>query len=267
MIFDAHAHIYPDKLAARAVAALNGFYDFVCDGDGTYDDYTAACRKGGVEGFLLLGVATNAHQNRSVNAFVAESVRRAIAEGFHAYGFMGISQDIDDFESEVNVSCADGLCGVKIHPDIQGVDILDPRMLELYELLQARDLPICFHAGDHRPQFRNSEPPKIARVAQLFPHLRINAAHFGGYTVFDDVGTLFSCENVHVDLSSSLWLIDRERALGLISYFGTERVMFGTDCPVKRAEDELQRFEALGLSDADAERILGENFRSFVIGK
>lgn len=43
MIFDAHAHIYPDKLAARAVAALNGFYDFVCDGDGTYDDYTAAC--------------------------------------------------------------------------------------------------------------------------------------------------------------------------------------------------------------------------------
>ena len=44
MIFDAHAHIYPDKLAARAVAALNGFYDFVCDGDGTYDDYTAACR-------------------------------------------------------------------------------------------------------------------------------------------------------------------------------------------------------------------------------
>ncbi len=84
-----------------------------------------------------------------------------------------------------------GLCGVKIHPDIQGVDILDPRMLELYELLQARDLPICFHAGDHRPQFRNSEPPKIARVAQLFPHLRINAAHFGGYTVFDDVGTLF----------------------------------------------------------------------------
>ena len=85
--------------------------------------------------------------------------------------------------------------------------------------------------------------------------------------MFDDVGTLFSCENVHVDLSSSLWLIDRERALGLISYFGTERVMFGTDYPVKRAEDELQRFEALGLSDADAERILGENFRSFVIGK
>ena len=104
-------------------------------------------------------------------------------------------------------------------------------------------------------------------MARLFPHLRINAAHFGGYTVFDDVGTLFSCENVHVDLSSSLWLIDRERALGLISYFGTERVMFGTDYPVKRAEDELQRFEALGLSDADAERILGENFKSFVIGK
>ncbi len=72
---------------------------------------------------------------------------------------------------------------------------------------------------------------------------------------------------MHVDLSSSLWLIDRERALGLISYFGTERVMFGTDYPVKRAEDELQRFEALGLSDADAERILGENFRSSVIGK
>ena len=29
MIFDAHAHIDPDKLDARAVAALNGFYDFV----------------------------------------------------------------------------------------------------------------------------------------------------------------------------------------------------------------------------------------------
>lgn len=266
MIFDVHAHIYPDKLAARAVGALNSFYNFACDGDGTYSDYTAACRAGGVDGFLLLGVATNAHQNRSVNAFVAESVRRARSEGFRAYGFMGMSQDIGDFEAELDASAADGLCGVKLHPDIQGVDILDPRLLGLYELLQARGLPICFHAGDNRPEYRFSEPTKIARVARMFQQLRINAAHFGGYTVFDDVGDLFSCENVHVDLSSALWLIDRARALELISAFGIERVMFGTDYPVKRACDELGRFATLGLSEDDTERILGKNFESFILG-
>lgn len=267
MIFDSHAHIYPDKLAERAVAALDGFYGFVSEGLGTYGDYISSCRESGVGGFLLLGVATNAHQNRAVNAFIAESVRQARGEGFEAYGFMGINQELDDFEAEIDTAVSEGLCGVKLHPDIQRVDVLDGRLLALYELLEARGLPICFHAGDQRPEFRYSEPSKIARVAELFPGLRINAAHFGGYNVFDDVEMLYSHDNIWVDLSSSLWLIDRERALRLISAFGTERVSFGTDYPVKRAKDELGRFEALGLRTDLAERILGENFRAFISGR
>ena len=36
-IFDVHTHTYPEKIAAKAVKNLGEFYDFVPEGDGTYE--------------------------------------------------------------------------------------------------------------------------------------------------------------------------------------------------------------------------------------
>ena len=75
-IFDAHTHTYPELLSVRATDNLGKFYNFVCQRAGTVDDLMASSRDAGVEGFLILGVATNARQVRHVNEAVAPSATR-----------------------------------------------------------------------------------------------------------------------------------------------------------------------------------------------
>ena len=74
-IFDVHTHTYPEAISEKAVCALNAFYDFVSEGDGTYRGLTKGAKEAGVEGFLLFSVATNAHQVKKVNDGIAAQVK------------------------------------------------------------------------------------------------------------------------------------------------------------------------------------------------
>lgn len=265
--FDAHIHVYPDAIAERAVNSLGAFYEFIPEGTGTRADFFESSKRGGCCGFIALGVATNAAQTASVNNFLAQTVEIARKDGFDAYGFMGMHQEVEDIESEAKRAVKLGLCGAKIHPDIQGIDPLDRRLFPLYEFLQKNNLPLCFHVGDVRPRINYAEPEKIAEVARRYPSLRICAAHFGGYGIFERSEILVGLPNVRVDCSSALWLLDPENIVSLIRRFGSDRVMFGTDYPVKRCDGEIARFERLVLTDDEKERVLLRTAKDFLSGK
>ena len=63
-----------------------------------------------------------------------------------------------------------------------------------------------------------------------------------------------------MDTSSSIAFIGPERALESVAHFGIERVMFGTDFPMWRAGEELERFFGLGLSEEENRAVLYGNF-------
>ncbi len=86
-IIDIHTHIYPEKISVKATRALSDFYRFIVNSHGTIDDLEKQCTECGVTGFLLLSVATNAHQVTSVNDYAAECVSRSRSKGYEAYGF------------------------------------------------------------------------------------------------------------------------------------------------------------------------------------
>ena len=157
-----------------------------------------------------------------------------------------------------------GLRGVKIHPDIQGVDIDDPKMLTLYEIVAGR-MPVYFHIGDDRPQYRFSEPRKLARVLKMFPKLEVVAAHLGGYRAKDEaLEYLAGKPNVYYDTSSALWYQSPEEASDTIHKLGAENVMFGTDYPVMNPASELLLFSRLTLTDQEREDILWNNAIRFL---
>lgn len=263
-IFDIHTHIYPDAIAKRAVAALGKFYDFVPQGDGTFNDMTENDRRDGVCGFLIFSVATNAHQVHKVNECLAAVAEKAREDGFEAEAFGGLHQDCADMEGEINYALSLGLKGIKIHPDIQGVDIDDPLLFPLYELSQGK-FPIYFHMGDDRPQYRFSEPKKLHKVLGLFPKMTVVAAHLGGYKA-DEEALTYLCgdERVMYDTSSALWWLSTERAEYLINRYGHERVMFGTDYPVMYPPDEIARFMKIKMTDAQREDIFYNNAKRFL---
>ncbi len=263
-VIDIHTHTYPEKIAAKAVESLGRFYDFVPEGNGTYDELSSRAKGSGVEGFLLFSVATNAKQVEKVNDSIAALAARSVSEGFLTVGFAGMHQDYPDFEKELSRAWDIGLSGVKIHPDIQGVDIDSPKLLPLYRLMEGR-MPLYLHMGDNRPQYRFSEAVKLARVLDMFPDLEVVAAHLSGYMSWEDgVKYLAGNPNVWYDTSSALWAMSPEYASDLIHRLGTDRVMFGTDYPVKLIEDELARFLAIDLSEEERKNILFDNAVRFL---
>ncbi len=262
-VMDAHTHIYPERIAERAVDALGKFYDFVPEGDGTYGDLL----KQGADGFILLCVATNPGQVTKVNDYVAEKLTEARRNGIEAHAFAGIHQDFADKTAELERCRRLGFEGVKIHPDIQGVHITDPRFCEVYEWLNDRKMAITFHVGDDRPEYPFSKPAEVLIIAEKYPDLRICASHMGGYKEDDrSCALLAGVPNVFVDISSSLWHMTPERAEYLVRLFGDDKVMFGTDYPVKRMEGELERFEKLRLPSSSLQKIFWDNAQRFLKG-
>lgn len=262
-VFDIHTHTYPPAIADKAVTNLNAFYEFVSEGKGTYDELEAEWKKHGGVGMLLFSVATNAHQVPKVNDYIASLVKRSRENGFLTCGFAGMHQDFPDFAAELDRIESLGLQGVKIHPDIQGVDIDDPKMLRLYELIEGR-MPVYFHMGDNRPQYRFSETDKLVKVKKMFPRLEVVAAHLGGYKAWEEACKLASLDGVWYDTSSALWAMDPEYAGKLIRLLGTDRVMFGTDYPVMLPESDLNRFLAIELTEKEREDILCNNALRFL---
>ena len=263
-IFDIHTHIYPEKIADRATVNLGNFYEFHVEGVGTYADLESQGAVSNVRGFLLLGVATNVHQIEHVNTFISETVKLSRNRGYLTCGFMGIHQDCPDFAAELEKGRSLGLSGVKIHPDIQGVNIDDPRLYELYSLVEGV-MPVYFHMGDDRPQYQYSSPERLVRVLSDFPRLEVVAAHLGGYKVWDRaVPLLRGNERVWFDTSSALWAMSAERGREVISSLGCERLMFGTDYPVKKTSEELTLLDRIGLTDQEREDVLWNNAHRFL---
>lgn len=263
-VFDAHTHTYPEPIAEKAVISLGKFYDFHVEGKGTFSHLVQSGKDAGYNGFLLFCVATNAHQVPKVNDSIASLTKQARGMGFETVGFAGMHQDFADQEGELRRCIDMGLKGVKLHPDIQGIDADAPSWFPLYEMMQATDQILYLHAGDNRPQYRFSAPSKIAHVARLFPHLRIVAAHLGGYSAWEEAPCLYSLDNVFYDCSSALWAMSPEQGAETIRRCGVHRVMYGSDYPVLCPADHLRLFLTLPLTESERCAILYDNAKAII---
>lgn len=268
-IFDIHTHIYPDSVAQKAVDSLSVFYEFdrlyhfLPSGKGTFDDLYASCKKFNVCGCLMLCVATNAKQVEHVNDFMANVVKENTSDSFTPVGFAGIHQDYPEIGKEVERIASIGLKGIKIHPDIQRVNIDDKRLMALYEAIEGK-MPLYLHMGDDREEYQFSATERLVKIKKRFPNLEVVAAHLGGYTAWNKIGLLTDFDKIWFDASSSFWVIDNIYAKKIIEELGTERVMFGTDYPVAYANEEMERFMKVELDEKAREDILYNNAARFL---
>ncbi len=253
MIIDAHAHIFPDKIADRAAEGIGGFYGMNVDYDGTLGTLLSEGAAAGVGRFIVQSVATVPEQVTAINNFIAESVRRYPEK---LIGFGAMHPDFEDIAGETERIISLGLKGIKLHSDFQQFNIDDERAFPIYEAAQGR-LPVLFHIGDNRYDY--SSPERLMNVVKRFPRLTVIGAHLVGWSMWDRGAELFEGSGVYADCSSSLYAMSSEHAAELIRKIGTDRVMWGTDYPMWSAKDELERFAKLPLTDEERENILGKN--------
>ncbi|MBO5746412.1 MAG: amidohydrolase [Clostridia bacterium] len=251
-IVDSHCHIYPDKIAQRAVESIGKFYDIPMSNGGTVADMVRAEREAGVTHCIVFSVATKVAQVESINNFIASEVEKS--NGFMT-GLGTLHPDSPDMAADVEHLLSLGLKGVKLHPDIQGFKIDDYRCLKIYELCEKYGIPVLLHTGDNRYDFSN--PNRVKPILETYTELTVIGAHLGGWSIWDKaVETLGCYKNFYVDCSSSLYAISSQKAAEVICAYGAERTMFATDYPMWSPKTELERFYALGLTKEEQEQIL-----------
>lgn len=254
-IIDAHAHIFPEKIAENATINIGKFYDLPMRNCGMSEKLIESGDKIGVSRYLVCSTATKPAQVQSINNFIAEEC--SAHSSF--YGFGTAHPDSEDIEADINQIKQLGLHGVKIHPDFQLFDMDSKGAYKIYEQIEGV-LPILIHCGDSRYEY--SAPKKIANVHRDFPNLLILAAHLGGYERWDEAEEyLVGLENVKFDTCSSLAFMSKERAAELIRKYGVENCFFGSDFPMWSHEAELEAIISLGFTEEENRRILAENFK------
>lgn len=257
-IIDAHAHIFPGKIAERASESIRDFYDLTMGFAGYPHTLVESGSKIGVKKYLVCSTATKPEQVLSINNFIAEKCKKY--PEFFGFGSLHPHMPKESFAPEIERIRELGLHGIKLHSDFQQFDIDDPQMFPVYRLAAKAGLPVLFHMGDSRYEY--SAPRRLAHVAQEIPELICLAAHYGGYERWDEAYRYLKLPNVWFDTSSSLFKLSKTDALAIMRHMGMDRFMFGTDFPMWEHEKELERFLALGLSEEDNDRVLYKNFEA-----
>ncbi len=256
-IINAHAHIYPEKIAQKATDTIGVFYDIKMEMPaGTAERLIEDGSKAGIDRFVVHSVATTAHQVRSINEFI----KREVAEYPQFIGFMTLHQDLTEEEvnHEVEWAIENGFKGIKLHPDFQKFNIDDDNVQKFYKAASGK-LPILFHIGDNRYEY--SKPERLVKMAIKYPNVNFIAAHFGGYRCWDEAVIYKGLNNVYFDTCSSLPFISAERAKELIDMLGAERFFFATDFPMWDSVGELERFNKIPLSVKERKMIFSENIK------
>ena len=262
-IINAHAHIYPEKIAEKATDTIGKFYDIDMQTHvGTTDNLLKIGKEAGITGYVVHSCATKAHQVRSINEFILSEMKK------HSefVGFMTLHQDLteEQIAEEIKWCYNNGFKGIKLHPDFQLFNIDDAGVEKIYRQVNAlgKNFPILFHIGDDRYDY--SKPYRLSNVAKKFPKVNFIAAHFGGYRCWHEIDVYKGLNNVYFDTCSSLPFISPEKATEIIKKFGVEKFFFGDDFPMWNAVEELQRFDKLKLTQEEKEMILAKNIKKYL---
>lgn len=246
---DFHCHIYPEAIAPKAADNIREFYHLGDDSiDGRVQTLLERGTQAGVEQFVVLPVAVRPSRTRHINDFILGEV----AKEPRFFGYGTIHAGMENITGEVQYIMNQGLRGLKMHPDYQLFSIDDPRLFPVYDMIGDK-LPIIFHMGDQR--YNYSHPAKLRKVLELFPKLRVIAAHFGGYTMYETAAELLHDKNCYFDVSSSLMFMEEGIAEKYINHHGAERFVYGSDFPMWDPVVEMERFMRLKLTDAQKEQI------------
>lgn len=252
MIIDAHAHVWPDKIAGIALGA-NRLPGLEARGDGTVGGLTADMAVSGVSLSCCLGIANESRHVDRVNEFVAG----LSGDGRFGFGTVHVDLSVEDNLASLR---RHGVTAVKIHPLFQDFGLDHPRLWEIFEAF-GDEIAVITHVGEGGSAHANSlsSPAMIRDIAKQFPDLRLMACHFGGYKILDDAEEMLSGADVVLETSwpPSLATLQPDRVRRLIQHHGAERVVFGSDWPMTSPVEEIRAIDALGLSDDEVKLVLG----------
>lgn len=259
MLIDFHTHLFPDKIAARAIEALkNGIVKthgkllLEPQTDGTRRGLLESMNESGVDMSIVMPIATSPTQHTTINSFAQE-----ITDGKRIISFGSVHPRQDDWEETLEHISKSGLKGIKMHPEFQSFFIDEPITEKIVKKCEDLGLWVLFHCGEdygYKPPY-HCTPEKLRRLLDKTGCKNIIAAHFGGFHMWDDVDKYLIGTDVFMDTSMTSGFLDKERCRDMILHHGADKVLFGSDSPWQGQNQAYSYLLSLNLSDEDTEKI------------
>lgn len=262
MIIDTHNHICPDKVAPFVLEKLteDGFKAY---GKFTAQDLLSIMDRCNIAAAVVFNVAEKPSLVQAANDFLVD-----VCDGQKLIGLATIHPDYENFHNELDRCKAMGLTGVKFSSLFQDFFADEERMLGIYQKLSDNDMIAYFHVGKDpvSPAAEaKTSPQRLARVLEMFPRLKVVAAHFGGLEMLDEAEKYLWGKELYLDTTwyPSLEVLDTDIITRLIKKHGAEKIFFGTDYPFSDTQKQVDCILKLPIGDEERERILWKNANEF----
>ena len=257
MIIDFHAHVFQDKVAPHVIQELKTKGGLHAYSDGTVGGLTTYMTGTSLDYVVAMGVAIRPDLVTNTNDWLMNIKDQRIIP------FGSVHPDYPQPAQEVNRLRQNGVKGLKFHSPFQQFCPDEKRMMPIYEAL-GDDMVAFFHVGSGLSKESKTvlaTPASIVNVIENFPKLKVVAAHFGGYKLLEEAERYLVGRNLYLDTSwpPSLKGIGRDEVVRIIRKHGSEKILFGSDCPTADPVTEIQFIDSLNLNEGEKELILGGN--------
>lgn len=263
MIIDFHTHIFPDKVAAKAIPNLSSIIHLAPSMNGTIDGIKASMEDSNIDVSVILPIVTNPHQFDSILRF-AVHINETCAEGSGSrlISFASVHPMADDYKDQLRLIKHEGFKGIKLHPNYQGVHFDDIRYMRIADTASELGLSVLTHAG-YDPYTPNEEfctPDMILRVIEEVAPPKLILAHMGNNEHYDESEQKLCGKPVYFDTSYSVMHMSEEQFVRMIHLHGADRILFGTDAPWTYQKKCVERLHSYtGLSEKEKQLILSGN--------
>lgn len=237
---------------ATLTAAAPGIKPYT---DGTLNGLTASMKRAGIDAALNLPLATSAESTRGLNRWAALNNKAPV------YSLGSIHPDCSDAGEMLGWIKEMGLKGIKMHPEYQAFNVLEPRVRGIWKACVEHGLFVLIHGGGDvafSPPYR-SRPSDFSELLRCFSGLKLVIAHFGSWNMWDEVERELVGGPAFLDLSFTPGFLEDDRIMTIIRAHGADKVLFGTDSPWRDQAVEISKVASLPLSDKEKSLIFHEN--------
>ena len=251
-ITDCHTHCYPEELTANPAkwAQVHGEPHWASlvapldrpslQGWVTIDEMLESMDEAGVSKAILLGwYWQNEATCRWHNEFIAEWVATA-PERFIGFAAIYPNQKEANVIKQCRYAQSLGLCGVgELHPGVQQFNASSEGWKTLSNWCVENDWPVNLHAtevvGRNPPGTVATPLDDFVNMAQSSPKLKLILAHWGGGLAFFELNPFLRkrLKNVYYDTAASPLLYDTSTFRHMIDILGSEKILFGSDYPLR----------------------------------
>lgn len=264
--FDAHAHLFPDRLF-QAIWRWFDRYGWPIRYRFTSEQVIEFLATRGVKRIVGLHYAHKPGIAEGLNRYVLELARRFP----EVVPFATVLPGEENAKEIVRRAIGEGARGVKLHCHVQKMAADDARIFEICEVLQELGAPLVIHSGKEPSSEAYGidcralcEVDAAERILQRFPELTVVVAHLGSDEYAGYEALLAKYPNLYLDTAmvvgdyfhpadgadSTLAIVERN----------ADRILYGSDFPnLPYAWDrELARMQA-HLTPATYEKVVALN--------